>query len=566
MTRQLFVIILFLFTSTLSYANVKSVTASVDQNNILLDESVTLRIIANGSTDRNALDLSPLSSDFQVGSPSFGQSTQIINGVTSRSSTWTVRLFPKKTGTLIVPSLEIEGKQTNAFAVTVLPVNAATKQRTRDFYVEAEVDKNSVYVQQQLIYTLKVYLAKEWQRASLSMPTIDDAIIEQIGEDAEAEEIINGIRYRTIERKFSVIPQSSGQFVIDGPIFEAQVLTRPRQSFSSFGRTETITRRAPQIDLDVLAIPDNYAYSWLPSKFVDVAEEWQSEEQEFRVGEPITRSITITAQGLTKEQLPDINTIYHPSFKAYPEQPLLSDAQVKDSWVSQGIYNTAIIPSEAGTFVIPEFKLAWFNVDTQMTEYAIIPSRSIEVLAAHNNQATNNSAVTDAPNLVQTQEQIAPVIVTEEQNNWLVYILASTNLLTLVLLIVVFLMRLPKPNDASKLKPSNTSEKSMLSESQAFTSVQGMLDSKDNTKIKHHLAIWLKLLLKEDYHSISTSLAKYAQGKDSVLELYNQLLAIDFSNTSNELDYEKFKNALVEYREWVLQGSECKPALKKLYS
>ena len=61
------------------------------------------------------------------------------------------------------------------------------------------------------------------------------------------------------------------------------------------------------IKLNVKPIPIDYQGQWLPSELLSLHQEWQPSPDEFKVGEPITRTITLTVAGLSEEQLPEIN-------------------------------------------------------------------------------------------------------------------------------------------------------------------------------------------------------------------------------------------------------------------
>ncbi|MFW8589212.1 BatD family protein [Glaciecola sp. 2405UD65-10] len=559
-------------------AQVTELTATVDRNTVLLDESIELSITARGSADRGAINFDALKNDFNVSTPSISQSTQVINTTMTRSVTWRVNLYPKDAGVFTIPSFEVDGKRSNSFAVTILPLDAQNKNEPRDYFVEASLNNDSVYLQQQLLYTIKIYLSKDIQRGNLSLPVLEGAIIEQLGEDKDYQEITDGISYRIIERNYAIIPQSSGEFEISGPIFEAQVLTSSRQSFANFGRTRSIARRAPNVTLTVEPMPENYPYTWLPSDFVEVSEQWQGDETTLEVGEPITRTITLTAMGLTKEQLPKISSLYHPSFKAYPEQAQLSSVQHNNSIVSQGVYNTAIIPSQAGNYVLPEVRVPWFNVKTGKTEFALLPAKSVEVKPASSaNNVPVQAGVNDAQNsedtsteLVQapSQEQASDLTAVAANNtypNWLVYVLVSTNVFTLILALVLWLSRHNQSTEA-KASEGKPVQNSALTEQTSFAQLKAELEQGKLDKLSYNLNQWLSLLLGNNHHSISLSLSKQAQSDavNSALSHYNKVLASQYSNKDAKQDFPAFIKSLQEYRNNVLQTKPTSP-LQALY-
>lgn len=537
-------------------AQISQLTASVDKNTALTDESIRLSVVANGDADRDAIDFSVLDKDFSVSRPSYSQSTQIINGSVSRRVTWTIDLFPRSAGTFDIPSFEVDGKRSQPFSIKVLPVDAANNQQVREFYVEAKVNSNTLYLQQQIMYTIYIHLAKDILRGQITTPQLQGAVIEQLGEDKETQKIIDGVRYRIIERKFSLIPQSSGKFTITGPVFEAEISTNSRRSFANFGRSKTISRRAPEIEIEVLPIPDDYSYPWLPSELVELTETWQGDENQFTVGQPITRTVTINALGVTKEQLPSLDLPYHPSFKTYPEKPKLSTLEHRDNLVAQGVFNSAIIPEKAGEYVLPEVRIPWFNVNTKQTEFATIAARSVTVLPSteQNTKVSNDLAPVNQVSDEQTQTFNANEVNADAKSNNLLYVLVATNALTLLALLFLLIKR--RNNNAEVDTVNNKLSTESLPEPLAFDALCRAIEKGQKQAISPLLDSWLRSLHGNSHFSVSASLSMYsdcdAQAK------YNDLLQSQYANTSAVVDFSGLLLALKQYRKLSLAANQPK--------
>ena len=395
-TRIVFLLTLLL--STAAYADVNSLEATIDRNPVMLDEAIRLTVTADGSADRDAFDSSPLLKDFVVGRTSVSSQTSIVNFDTKRTTVWTTTLFPRKEGTFTIPSLTIEGKSTKPIQVKVIPVQEQSNV-ARDYFVTTDIDVKEAYLNQQLLYTVKLFLSSNIERGSLQAPEMQNAEITQLGEDKQYTDIVNGRRYQIIERQFAVVPQASGEFTIRGPIFTGEVMAaNTNQRFGFFNRTQQINRVGPDITVNIKPIPQGIDYPWLPSEMVRVDEEWPQGDS-FVAGEPVTRIVTLTALGVVEEQLPDIPEFYPPNFKLYPDQSNTTTVEKDQSLISQRQTSLAIIPTQPGNFVLPEITIPWFNTLTQQTEYATIPARSITVTPASgaNNANTPNSL--DTPSM-----------------------------------------------------------------------------------------------------------------------------------------------------------------------
>ena len=394
----LIVFLLTLLLSTAAYADVNSLEATIDRNPVMLDEAIRLTVTADGSADRDAFDSSPLLKDFVVGRTSVSSQTSIVNFDTKRTTVWTTTLFPRKEGTFTIPSLTIEGKSTQPIQVKVIPVQEQSNV-ARDYFVTTDIDVKEAYLNQQLLYTVKLFLSSNIERGSLQAPEMQNAEITQLGEDKQYTDIVNGRRYQIIERQFAVVPQASGEFTLRGPIFTGEVMAaNTNQRFGFFNRTQQINRVGPDITVNIKPIPQGIDYPWLPSEMVRVDEEWPQGDS-FVAGEPVTRIVTLTALGVVEEQLPDIPEFYPPNFKLYPDQSNTTTVEKDQSLISQRQTSMAIIPTQPGNFVLPEITIPWFNTLTQQTEYATIPARSITVAPASgaNNANTPNSL--DTPSM-----------------------------------------------------------------------------------------------------------------------------------------------------------------------
>ena len=394
----LIVFLLTLLLSTAAYADVNSLEATIDRNPVMLDEAIRLTVTADGSADRDAFDSSPLLKDFVVGRTSVSSQTSIVNFDTKRTTVWTTTLFPRKEGTFTIPSLTIEGKSTKPIQVKVIPVQEQSNV-ARDYFVTTDIDVKEAYLNQQLLYTVKLFLSSNIERGSLQAPEMQNAEITQLGEDKQYTDIVNGRRYQIIERQFAVVPQASGEFTLRGPIFTGEVMAaNTNQRFGFFNRTQQINRVGPDITVNIKPIPQGIDYPWLPSEMVRVDEEWPQGDS-FVAGEPVTRIVTLTALGVVEEQLPDIPEFYPPNFKLYPDQSNTTTVEKDQSLISQRQTSLAIIPTQPGNFVLPEITIPWFNTLTQQTEYATIPARSITVAPAcgANNANTPNSL--DTPSI-----------------------------------------------------------------------------------------------------------------------------------------------------------------------
>jgi len=426
-----------LFTVTFFSSNnalaLTKVTASIDKNPAMINESILLTVTADDDVDRNGLDTSPLLKDFIVGQTSVSSQTSMVNFKTSRITKWQVILIARNAGELVIPALSIEDKQTAPIELTVIKANDASTNLQADIFVTSELSTNKVYVQQLLTLSLKLHFAVELKSGNLTEPSLTGATIEKVGQDKQTDNIINGRRYRVIEQTYAITPEQSGEFTLTAPLFSGEVLqaSKRRSSFLSFAQTKPVSILGDELKLSVLPIPANYPANaqWLPTEILTLHQEWQSGNGDFTVGEPITRTITLTAAGLSKAQLPKLEMKNSHGLKIYPDQAELHSNLTNNRLVSQKVQNFALVPSEAGDFVLPAMQVTWFNTITNRIEQATLPAQTISVKAAEGSDAgipsdDNNKTLAKPQAAIETetsanQSKNIPVITTDKRLQWL---------------------------------------------------------------------------------------------------------------------------------------------------
>lgn len=404
------------------------VSATVDKNPVIANESFILEVVADDDVDTNALDTSVLMKDFIVGRTSVSSQTSMVNFNTTKTTRWTTVLIARKPGTLTIPSLTIENERTVPITLTVLSASDTSTNQQKDIFITTDISSKNVYVQQQLTLTVKLHFAAELKRGSLTEPSLENANIIQIGKDVESDTIINGRRYRVIERTYAINPQQSGEYTLMSPVFSGEIMvpSTRRSNFLSFGETKPVSVIGEEIPLTVRPIPTSYQGQWLPSELLSLHQEWQPSPDKFMVGEPITRTITLTAAGLSQEQLPIIEMAMPPGLKIYPDQAELHTGMNSNRLVSQKVQNFAIVASRAGSYQLPEISIAWWNTVTNQYQQATLPAQTITVKA---NPAAAQEKL--APQIANSANQPqAPTTIVVRESSWLQWLFLALWLLT----------------------------------------------------------------------------------------------------------------------------------------
>src|SRR5690606_3965701 len=96
---------------------------------------------------------------------------------------------------------------------------ASGTRQHESVFLEAQISKDEVFVQEQLIYTLRLHYLSDILGGELSAPELTDAIVKQIDKQQEYSRNVEGRTYQVIERRYLIIPQKSGSLEIEPQVF-----------------------------------------------------------------------------------------------------------------------------------------------------------------------------------------------------------------------------------------------------------------------------------------------------------------------------------------------------------
>lgn len=403
--------------------------ASVDKNPVLAGEFFMLTISADDTIKNDQPDTSVLLKDFVVGPTSVSTRTNIVNGSISKQTNWSIKLMTRNAGDYTIPAFNVAGISSQPIALKVSERSKATEQNN-DIFIKSSMSSDSLFVQEAGLYTVKLYLAKELLDGNLTAPSMPDAQLSQIGKQQEEYELVDGKRYLVITREYLVQPQKSGVYSIEAPVFQGRV----RQNY----RQLEVSAMGESTDVEIKPIPNDYQGAWLPSELVNLDEQWQPDSDTVEVGTPITRTLTLTALGITKEQLPDIELPEINGIRSYPDEKennhLVRDGRV----ISQQTASYALLPQTPGTYTLPEVSVPWYNTKIKRISYATLPARTITVTASSHLPAA-------VPAIPQQTEDMTPLnenstnistIAVNKTPMWLIIVCVIGYLLWLITLLL----------------------------------------------------------------------------------------------------------------------------------
>ena len=409
-SRLAFIYICFGLT-LFSTIQAQEVEISLDRNEVARGETVTLTIRIYDQRQGMQLDLTPLTSQFDVLGTRTSSQIRSVNGAVEAWTDYIVTLFPLEEGELIIPGLDINGTTTAPIQVTVTNEGPRSNQSNEELYLEIETNKESVYVQEQLLFTVRLYYTingiRNPQFTELEM---ENSVIQLIGSPNQYEKLIDGERYGVYEKRYVIFPQRSGPLEVPDILFRGEVTDGSSNFVFRNLNTRRVTAFIEGITIDVLerpvAIQDNDF--WLPVSSLTLEESWSTDISNLKVGDSVVRTVTMTADGLDGAVLPPFGPTEIEGLNLYPDPAEIERTFVEGAIVGTRIETSTMVATESGNFEIPEISIPWWNINTNQLEATIIPATRLTI-ATVTGEVPAEQTVASTENLEELLSQL-PIV------------------------------------------------------------------------------------------------------------------------------------------------------------
>ena len=502
-----------------SYA---ALTAKVDRT--VLDSNETLRaeLRYDGQVFTGEPDFGPLIKDFEVLSNNRQQNYSNVNGKTESYTAWTLELRPKRAGILLIPSLTFKKEVSNAIELRVraAPSNSSANPGTQPIYTETTVDANTPYVGQQVILTHRLYTSVQLRDFALSELAIDKAVLHRLG-DTQYQKVINGRNYLVLEVKYAIFPQSEGPLIIPSLRFGAYEVNN-RSQFGVFNnRGNQIVRDTEPKSLEVTARPPQASVDgWMPSTSVTMEQRWSGDIDSVTVGEPVTRTITIRAEGLSAAQITPLQEPQGNNYRGYPDQPQLDEIVTTNGLTATRIESLALVPNNSGEITLPAVELIWWDTNSNKRRVASLPSITLQVSPSENaDVAANDNNVMQGTNDAMTtlaSDASKPKV------SFMTNLSLALNALLMTLIVTLLIGRKRKALAARSQQAALSSDSARLNLKQQLRAIES--EAKDDNLMAMREAIlrWGETLFAENPPSTLKSLGDLL-GNPSISQLFAQL-------------------------------------------
>ena len=371
-----------------------------DRNPVGLNESFQLIYETSGDVDDDP-DFSVLESVVDILNRAQSSNISILNGEYRSSKSWTLTVMARREGLLQIPRVPFGRDSSPGLDVQV---NAPSQAGSGgpEFSAVMRVSSEQLYRQQQLLVTLQMrspFSLSGYAMGELNVGGVD-VVVEPLGEEKQYRTRIGDDAFIVVEKRYALFPQQSGTLTIDPVLVEARSGSRSGVFDPFANRGRILRARTNGASITVSPEPVAAGVSpWLPASDVQLLEQWPQDPPQFRVGEPVTRTLSVKAEGLSAAQLPELPLIQSAQVKQYPDQPILENIRNDNGITGYRVEKTAFVPTQPGNLVLPAIEIRWWNTRTGQVEVSRIPARSIDVAAADMAQSSEPSvnSATDRP-------------------------------------------------------------------------------------------------------------------------------------------------------------------------
>lgn len=542
-----------------NFVQAQEVTLSVDRTELARGETLTLTIRVFDQRQGMQLDLTPLTKNFDVLGTRTSSQIRSINGVTESWTDYVVTLFPEEEGELEIPPLTVLGQQTAAIPISVVNAGPRSNQANDELYLEIEVNKDSVYVQEQLLFTVRLFYTINGIRnpvfTELDMP---NTVTQLIGSPNQYERLIDGERYGVYEKRYVIFPQRSGPLEIPDILFRGEVTDGSSNFVFRNMNTRRVTAFIEGITIDIKERPAAApgGEDWLPVTGLSLEESWSGNIEDLKVGDSVVRTLTLQAQGLDGALLPPFSPETVDGFNLYDDPADISRTFVDGSIVGTRIEQATYVALEAGRLEIPALDIPWWDVNSDTPQSASLPAMTLEI-ATVDGVVPSEQVVASTENI---QELLAaePVVdqsmIDEQANADLIEVdtgFSQRSMLVIALVVLVLILfgayRQYRRAVQERFSAWRESQTPRYSEKVAFAALRRACGGNDLRVVRDSLVAWAAHYLGDSVRS-TESILQHSQEAELVEATKHLQAALFDPRTSDDYNSKRLLALVSELR------------------
>ncbi|MCG9682149.1 BatD family protein [Vibrio sp. Isolate23] len=388
MNRQIIKLISLLalaFTFVSPAALAANVWATVSKNKVVKNEVFQLRVVVDEKVSSDAIDFSALEKDFYAGRPSFGSSINIVNGDRSTRSEWNLTLAAQTLGVAKIPAFTINGASSKPIAIQVATDN--DEPQISDLVeLQSSLDKTTLYPNESASLRTRLIIKadpRRLQSPNVIPPRVEGLTLAQIGEPNQYQSVLDGVEVTVLDQSYRVTANQPGDYTLTGAAFKGSVVYGNDRT----GTTKLISVDTPAktFEIKVEDKPEGYTGVWLPTSQLKLTQTWtaangekitSSSVHDTKVGDSITREVTLDIEGLSSDRFPNLKITYPRGIRVYAEKPQFT--QLNNGFTRMTL-KQVLIPQQTGDVELSEVNLNWWDSQNKQQKAAHLDGLALNV-------------------------------------------------------------------------------------------------------------------------------------------------------------------------------------------
>jgi hypothetical protein len=242
--------------------------------------------------------------------------------------------------------------------------------------VRTTVDPPRVVVGQKMTLRVEV-LAPNYMTSPPILPDfqVRNAITRQLA-NLNINERHEEMTYAGVRFEFAIYPQEPGSYAIAEQSVAVKYAAEPPN-------TRAATLPLPRIEFEAF-IPDAAAQlqPFVSATKLTVEQVVQRSSDNLKVGDAVTRRVTVTAEGTPAMLLPPLSFPSADGLALYPAQPSLQDSVDRRTDVLSATRqdSATYMLERPGDYLLPAIAIDWWNVVANKTETASVDAVALHVL------------------------------------------------------------------------------------------------------------------------------------------------------------------------------------------
>jgi len=407
-----------------------SVSITLERETATLSDAVRVVVGISGARRCDAPPVIEGLKPFRVAQGGSSSRVEIVNGRMTSGIDYTYYLSATRPGKFeIGPArVQIDGRtfQSNTVGLTIVKQDAHTSPARGPIFLSASVSANSAFVEEQVLYTLKLYLRTRVSNISLELPEQDHLRFQQLGKPKEYQGVLEGTPYQIVEVRYALMGIREGDYQIPPAQMEMTAYSgrqSERGSFDHpfftdpfFNRRRPVRVSSEPLRLRISALPREGRpsdFSGLVGSFTIIS---RLLPPKIRAGESATLTVRVSGRG-NGHRIPDLKLPVLDHLKVYADEPVFAAGHDQEGLTGAKTMKWAIVPELPGDYEIPPLSISFFDpkerayrvIKSAVHALAVIPGKGKMLMVNAGKERENGSQRPEKEEIKEIGHDILPI-------------------------------------------------------------------------------------------------------------------------------------------------------------